>query len=98
WTCGRVSVMLNHGLNHSYSEFEPQGQATDSAVAGSAWNAPASGASRPDRSGCCGRSVRQCERQTTGYQPQDRDVVAWQGRGERQGETGGGRDGEGAQG
>src|SRR5436309_421696 len=82
--------MLNHGLNHSYSEFEPQGQATDSAVAGSAWNAPASGASRPDRSGCCGRSVRQCERQTTGYQPQDRDVVAWPVRGARHGESVGG--------
>src|SRR5438034_8045838 len=75
--------MLNHGLNHSYSEFEPQGQATDSAVAGSAWNAPASGASKPDRSGCCGRSIRQ--RDARQLDINRKTVMLWRGRFAEQG-------------
>src|SRR6266498_5775077 len=69
-------LTLVHAHNNSRPEFEPERRRTDSTVAGRAWNTAAGGAAKPDRSGCGSGSDRQCDRQATGTESQDGDVVA----------------------
>lgn len=52
-------------------------------MAGRAWNTAAGGAAKPDHSGGGGGAVRQCDRQATGTESQDREL--WRARFTEQG-------------